>query len=79
MTDTWVSMGDEDDAERRIRDFEGFQVNADLVKGANPGWKFLHCMPRKVFFSLLYYCCCYYYCMRKWGDNDMNPFGEKKK
>lgn len=48
VTDTWVSMGQEDEAQKRLRDFEGFQVTADLAKrgGARPGWKFMHCLPR---------------------------------
>ena len=48
VTDTWVSMGQEDDARRRLRDFAGFQVTEDLARrgGARPGWKFMHCLPR---------------------------------
>jgi len=48
ITDTWVSMGQEEEAKKRIRDFEGYQVTMDLVNrsGAKPGWRFLHCLPR---------------------------------
>lgn len=48
VTDTWVSMGQEEEAKKRLRDFEGFQVTNDLAKrgGARPGWKFMHCLPR---------------------------------
>lgn len=27
VTDTWVSMGQEDEAKQRLKDFEGYQVN----------------------------------------------------
>ncbi|KAE8353905.1 Aspartate/ornithine carbamoyltransferase [Aspergillus coremiiformis] len=48
VTDTWVSMGQEAEAIKRIKDFEGFQITSDLAKrgGANEGWKFMHCLPR---------------------------------
>ncbi|KAK7054180.1 Ornighine carbamoyltransferase [Favolaschia claudopus] len=49
ITDTWISMGQEAEAAQRYKDFEGFQVTEELcrVGGANPGWKFMHCLPRK--------------------------------
>jgi len=43
-TDTWVSMGQEDEIQKRKADFEGFQVNAELVKLA-PNAKIMHCLP----------------------------------
>lgn len=48
VTDTWISMGQEEEKARRLKAFEGFQVTSDLVKkgGAKPGWKFMHCLPR---------------------------------
>ena len=48
VTDTWVSMGQEDEARRRLRDFAGFQVTEALARrgGAKPAWKFMHCLPR---------------------------------
>lgn len=48
VTDTWVSMGQEDEKARRMKAFEGFQITSELVKrgGAKPGWKFMHCLPR---------------------------------
>lgn len=48
VTDTWVSMGQEEEKARRLKDFEGFQVTTELAKrgGAKPGWKFMHCLPR---------------------------------
>ena len=49
VTDTWISMGDEKDKEERIKNFDGYQINEDLMKKSKPHehWKFLHCLPRK--------------------------------
>ncbi|QKF92701.1 ornithine carbamoyltransferase [Campylobacter sp. CCUG 57310] len=44
-TDTWVSMGQEDEKDRRIKDFEGFCVDENLMKLAKNGAIFLHCLP----------------------------------
>ncbi len=44
-TDTWVSMGREQEKQQRIKDFEGFQVNAELLKNAPAGAKIMHCLP----------------------------------
>lgn len=44
VTDTWVSMGDEDADDRRIL-LEPFQVNAALMDAAAPGAIFMHCLP----------------------------------
>lgn len=48
VTDTWVSMGQEEEKSKRMKAFEGFQITADLAKrgGAKEGWKFMHCLPR---------------------------------
>jgi len=46
VTDTWVSMGQEDEYAKRIADFDGYQVNAELMAKANDGAVFLHCLPR---------------------------------
>jgi len=43
-TDTWVSMGQEGEKKKRIKDFKGFQVDAKLVKLA-PAAKIMHCLP----------------------------------
>jgi ornithine carbamoyltransferase len=43
-TDTWVSMGQEEEKAQRIKDFEGFQVNSELLKNA-PDAKIMHCLP----------------------------------
>ncbi|XP_067934455.1 ornithine transcarbamylase, mitochondrial-like [Watersipora subatra] len=47
VTDTWVSMGVEEEKEQRLRDFAGFQVTKDLCALAKPEHVFLHCLPRK--------------------------------
>jgi len=44
-TDTWVSMGQEQEKRKRIRDFEGFQVNSDLLRYAPDHAIVLHCLP----------------------------------
>ena len=49
VTDTWVSMGQEEEAAKRLKDFKGYQVTEAMAArgGAKPHWKFLHCLPRK--------------------------------
>jgi len=44
-TDTWVSMGQEDEKQKRLSDFAGFQVNAELLKKAPADAKIMHCLP----------------------------------
>jgi ornithine carbamoyltransferase len=44
-TDTWASMGQEDEKEQRIRDFQGFMVDEVMMSLAKPEAKFLHCLP----------------------------------
>lgn len=44
-TDTWVSMGQEEETARRLKDFEGYQVNQSLVSLAQQKYIFLHCLP----------------------------------
>lgn len=44
VTDTWVSMGDTDQAER-LAAFAGYGVDDALMGAAKPGAKFLHCLP----------------------------------
>lgn len=44
-TDTWTSMGQEEEKQQRIADFKGFQVNAELVKSAPADAKIMHCLP----------------------------------
>lgn len=45
-TDVWVSMGEEDQFEERIKLLKPFQVNMELIKKAeNDDMIFLHCLP----------------------------------
>lgn len=44
-TDVWASMGQEGEHSERLKRFEGFQVNADLMGCARPDALFLHCLP----------------------------------
>lgn len=44
-TDTWASMGQEDEKEQRIKDFEGFMVDDLMMCLAKKDAKFLHCLP----------------------------------
>jgi len=44
-TDTWISMGQEDEKEKRIKDFQGFIVDDKLMKKAHKKSIFLHCLP----------------------------------
>jgi ornithine carbamoyltransferase len=45
VTDTWVSMGQEDQKAQRVTDFEGFQVDQNMMSLADPEAIFLHCLP----------------------------------
>jgi ornithine carbamoyltransferase len=40
-TDVWISMGQEDEREQKLQDFDGFQVTADRI-GDRP---VMHCLP----------------------------------
>jgi ornithine carbamoyltransferase len=44
-TDTWTSMGQEHDADRRRRDFKSYQVNRELLRYASSGAIVMHCLP----------------------------------
>ena len=44
-TDTWTSMGQEDEKEERIKIFNGFIVDKSLMSLAQKNAKFLHCLP----------------------------------
>ncbi|KAK3946192.1 mitochondrial ornithine carbamoyltransferase [Diplogelasinospora grovesii] len=48
VTDTWVSMGQEAETQKRLKAFAGYQITNELAKrgGAKDGWKFMHCLPR---------------------------------
>jgi len=45
VTDTWTSMGQEGERDRRLRDLAAYQVNAALLRAAAPGHVVLHCLP----------------------------------
>jgi ornithine carbamoyltransferase len=45
VTDTWTSMGQENDGLDRVRPFRPFQLNAALMKRADSEAVVLHCLP----------------------------------
>ena len=45
VTDTWTSMGQENDGLDRVGPFRPFQVNTELVGRADPDAVVLHCLP----------------------------------
>ena len=44
-TDVWTSMGFEAENEERMRAFEDWQVDAEMMKLAHPDALFMHCLP----------------------------------
>ncbi len=44
-TDVWVSMGDEAEKDKRLKDLRDYQINMGLVKLADKGCVVLHCLP----------------------------------
>ena len=44
-TDTWTSMGQEEEKQQRIKDFHGFQINSKLLSQAPKHAVVLHCLP----------------------------------
>jgi ornithine carbamoyltransferase len=46
-TDVWASMGQESEAEQRLRIFEPFQVNDALMAAGPNHMVFMHCLPAK--------------------------------
>ncbi|MDD3420888.1 MAG: ornithine carbamoyltransferase [Methanocellales archaeon] len=44
-TDVWVSMGDEVQKKKKMLDFKGFQINADVLKVAKDDVIVMHCLP----------------------------------
>lgn len=44
-TDVWVSMGDEKEERKRLKDFAGFQINETVLNRADPDCIVLHCLP----------------------------------
>ena len=45
VTDTWVSMGQEEKKQQRLKDFAGFEVDAKLMAAAPKHAVVLHCLP----------------------------------
>ncbi|EAK7980441.1 ornithine carbamoyltransferase [Campylobacter jejuni] len=45
ITDTWVSMGEENEKERKIKQFEGFMIDEKAMSIANKDAILLHCLP----------------------------------
>lgn len=45
ITDTWISMGQEEEKQRRVADFKGFCVDENLMQKADKNAIFLHCLP----------------------------------
>ena len=44
-SDTWVSMGQEEEKQKRINDFKGFTIDDTLMSYAKGDAIFLHCLP----------------------------------
>jgi ornithine carbamoyltransferase len=44
-TDTWVSMGQEEEKERRLKDFAGYHIDEKLMAAAPKHAVVLHCLP----------------------------------
>jgi ornithine carbamoyltransferase len=44
-TDVWVSMGQDDDTARRLKELDAFRVTGALMEMAAPDAIFLHCLP----------------------------------
>jgi ornithine carbamoyltransferase len=47
-TDVWISMGQEDEREERLRELEPYRVDAGLLELADPDAVALHCLPAHV-------------------------------
>ena len=44
-TDVWVSMGEEEEREKRLKDLAGYQINKELLKKAGKRAVVMHCLP----------------------------------
>ena len=44
-TDTWISMGDESEKEKRIKEFQGYTIDDRLMMLAKTDAIFMHCLP----------------------------------
>lgn len=45
VTDTWASMGQEDEKQQRMQDFAGYQINDEMMTLAQSDALFMHCLP----------------------------------
>ncbi|MFP4463235.1 MAG: ornithine carbamoyltransferase [Guyparkeria sp.] len=45
VTDVWASMGQEEERQRRLRDFHDYQINTELMACAQDDALFMHCLP----------------------------------
>lgn len=45
VTDTWASMGQEDEKQARMQAFAGYQVTTEMMQLANKDALFMHCLP----------------------------------
>jgi ornithine carbamoyltransferase len=45
VTDTWVSMGQEEEHDQRLRDLESYRVDGALLAHASPDAFVMHCLP----------------------------------
>ncbi|EGW30504.1 ornithine carbamoyltransferase OTC/ARG3 [Spathaspora passalidarum NRRL Y-27907] len=48
VTDTWISMGEEEQKQQKLQQFAGYQITKSMIeKGqAASNWQFMHCLPR---------------------------------
>lgn len=48
VTDTWISMGEESEKERKLKQFAGYQITNKMLEDGNTSKdvKFMHCLPR---------------------------------
>ena len=44
-TDVWTSMGQESESQKRVMDFQGYQVDKQLVEKAKSQVRIMHCLP----------------------------------
>lgn len=47
VTDTWISMGEEEEKKERLKAFKDYRVTKKMTSLAADDWCFLHCLPRK--------------------------------
>lgn len=45
ITDTWVSMGQESEKDKKLKDFKDFMIDKQAMSFANQGAILLHCLP----------------------------------